>query len=109
MARACIPVSLLRAAGSPRRCRPSDHLVTVVGTRRLRAGLSRRYWIRCRRCDLEHGPYESWQAAWHDALHALIATRRRAAGRERTAAHDRPSQPMSTPVFRPRDVREGPR
>jgi hypothetical protein len=75
-----MPVFVLSSAmaGAPRRyCRPSDHLVTVVRARRLRDGLSRRYWIRCRLCDLEHGPYTDWQAAWLDAWAAQIATRRR--------------------------------
>jgi hypothetical protein len=67
----------------PRYCRPSDHLVTVVGARRLRDGLSKRYWIRCRLCDLEHGPYTDWQAAWLAAWGAQIATRRRDKDRDR--------------------------
>jgi hypothetical protein len=74
--------------GARRRyCRPSDHLVTVVRARRLRDGLSKRYWIRCRLCDLEHGPYTDWQAAWLDAWGAQIATRRRE--RSRRPASDR--------------------
>jgi hypothetical protein len=65
-------------AGARRRfCRPSDHVVTVVAARRLRTGLRKRYWIRCRLCDLEHGPYTDWQAAWLDVWSAQIATRRR--------------------------------
>lgn len=74
-------VSLLRAARRRHYCRPSDHLLSVVGARRARDGLSKRYWIRCRACDLEHGPYDSWQAAWNDALRAQFATRRRGASR----------------------------
>jgi hypothetical protein len=71
--------------GARRRyCRPSDHLVTVVGARRLRSGLSKQYWIRCRLCDLEHGPYTSWRAAWLDAWGAQIATRRSRRSRERS-------------------------
>jgi hypothetical protein len=61
----------------PRReCDSRDHLVTVVGRRRVRDGLSRRYWIRCRVCDFEQGPYTRWQAAWLDAWSAQIAARR---------------------------------
>jgi hypothetical protein len=75
-------VSLLRA-GSPRaHCRVSDHLVSVAGTHRVRDGLAKRYWIRCRLCDFEHGPYDSWQAAWHDAVRAQIAARGHAVSRE---------------------------
>jgi hypothetical protein len=71
--------------GTRRRyCHPSDHLVTVVAARRLRSGLSKQYWIRCRLCDLEHGPYTNWQAAWLDAWGAQIATRRRDADRGRS-------------------------
>jgi hypothetical protein len=64
----------------PRHCPPSEHLVTVVRTRRLRDGLGNRYWIRCRLCDLEQGPYTDWQAAWLAAWRAQIATRRSATG-----------------------------
>jgi hypothetical protein len=78
-----VPFSLI--GGARRRyCRPSDHLVTVVAARRLRSGLSKRYWIRCRVCDLEHGPYTNWQAAWLDAWGAQIATRRRETDRGRS-------------------------
>jgi hypothetical protein len=63
--------------GSSPQCGLSEHLVTVVGTRSLRAGLSKRYWIRCRVCEFEHGPYDSWRAAWLDALGAQVAARRR--------------------------------
>jgi hypothetical protein len=63
--------------GRRRYCRPSDHLVTVVGARRLRDGLRRRYWIRCRFCDLDHGPYDDWHTAWLEAFRAQAVTRRR--------------------------------
>jgi hypothetical protein len=76
MAGAYALVSLLRAVRPRRYCPPSDHLMSVVGARRVRDGLSKRYWIRCRACDLEHGPYDDWQAAWRDALQAQIVTRR---------------------------------
>jgi hypothetical protein len=79
---ACVALLLARAARAPRYCPPSDHLVTVVGRHRLRDGLGKRYWIRCRVCDLEHGPYDDWQAAWRDALQAQIAMRRRRASAE---------------------------
>jgi hypothetical protein len=85
MAAALIIVSVLRAVWPRRYCDPSEHLVTVVATRRLRDGLGKRYWIRCRVCDLEHGPYEGWQAAWHDALEAQIAARPHAVRRRRSA------------------------
>jgi hypothetical protein len=68
--------TLLRVARR-RSCRPGDHLVTVVGEHRLRQGLSKRYWIRCRVCDFEQGPYTDWQAAWLDAWRTQIETRRR--------------------------------
>jgi hypothetical protein len=77
-------VSLVRAARPRRYCRPTDHLPTVVGRRRVRDALSKQYWIRCRVCDLEHGPYDDWQAAWLDAFRAQIATRRRAVSRTRS-------------------------
>jgi hypothetical protein len=67
--------TLLRAARHS--CRPSDHLVTVVGEHRIRDGLSKRYWIRCRVCDLKQGPYDDWQAAWLDAWRTQFETRRR--------------------------------
>jgi hypothetical protein len=66
-----------RAARPRRHCAPNDHLVTVIGARRVRHRLDKHYWIRCRRCDLEHGPYGDWQAAWHAAWRAQIAVRRR--------------------------------
>jgi hypothetical protein len=69
-------LGLLRAVQRRRYCPPSDHLVTVVGARRVRDGLSQRYWIRCRLCDLEHGPYDNWQAAWHDIVRTQITTAR---------------------------------
>jgi hypothetical protein len=56
-----------------RYCPPSDHLVTVVGRRRVRDGLRKRYWIRCRMCDLEHGPYDEWQDAWLDLMQGPVA------------------------------------
>jgi hypothetical protein len=68
--------NLLRLARR-RSCGPDDHLVTVVGEHRLRHGLSKRYWIRCRVCDFEQGPYTDWQAAWLDAWRTQIETRRR--------------------------------
>ncbi|HTE61808.1 MAG TPA: hypothetical protein VK631_15755 [Solirubrobacteraceae bacterium] len=74
----------LLPAARRRACRPSDHLVCVVGRHRVRDGLSKRYWIRCRRCDLERGPYDDWQAAWLDAWRTQIALRRRAGGRSRS-------------------------
>lgn len=64
-------------AARPRRCDPSDHVVTVVRVRRLRGGLGSRYWIRCRRCGLEDGPYAEWQAAWLDVWRQQIAMRGR--------------------------------
>jgi hypothetical protein len=67
--------ALLRR-GRRRECGPRDHLVTVVGERRVRGGLVRRYWIRCRVCDFEQGPYTHWQAAWLDAWRTQIAARR---------------------------------
>jgi hypothetical protein len=69
--------SLLRAARRRSYCPPSDHWLTVVRARRVRDGLIQRYWIRCRVCDLDHGPYDNWQAAWQDAVQAQIATRAR--------------------------------
>lgn len=73
--------TLLRR-GRRSECAPRDHLVTVVGERRFRDGLARRYWIRCRVCDFEQGPYTHWQAAWLDAWRTQIAARRcEAAGR----------------------------
>jgi hypothetical protein len=75
MAAAYVVVSVLRAAWRRRYCRPGDHLVRVVGTRRVRDGLDKRYWIRCRACDLEDGPYDSWQAAWQEVLRMQIAAR----------------------------------
>jgi hypothetical protein len=84
MAAAYIIVGLLRAAWRRRYCLPSEHLVTVVGTHRVRDGLGKRYWIRCRVCDLERGPYDTWQAAWQDVLRMQIAARRGAVSRERS-------------------------
>jgi hypothetical protein len=66
-------VSAIAGARSSARRSPG-HLLTVVGRRRLRDGLSRRYWIRCRLCDLDLGPYTDWQAAWLDAWRPRIAT-----------------------------------
>jgi hypothetical protein len=63
-------------AARRRHCVPGDHLVTVVGAPQMRDGEDKTYWIRCRKCDLEHGPYGDWQAAWHDAWRAQIAVRR---------------------------------
>jgi hypothetical protein len=81
-------------AAWPRRCcPPGDHLLTVVGTRRVRDGLGKRYWIRCRFCDFEHGPYDSWRAAWLDALGAQIAARQHAVSRERSLAQQRRMTP----------------
>jgi hypothetical protein len=59
-----------------RRCDPSEHLVTVVGRRRMRDALGKRYWIRCQLCDLSHGPYDEWEAAWQELLRAQVAARR---------------------------------
>jgi hypothetical protein len=67
--------------------------VTVVGTHRVRDGLAKRYWIRCRFCDFQHGPYDSWQAAWNVALGAQIVARQRAVFRERSL----PQQHRMTP------------
>jgi hypothetical protein len=67
--------TLLRR-GRARECAPGDHLVTVVRERRVRDGLARRYWIRCRVCGFERGPYTHWQAAWLDAWRTQIAARR---------------------------------
>jgi hypothetical protein len=76
MVSARMVASLLRR-GRRHECDPRDHLVTVVAERRFRDGLNRRYWIRCRLCDFEQGPYVHWQAAWLDAWRAQIAARRR--------------------------------
>jgi hypothetical protein len=86
MAGAYALVGVLRALRRRRYCRPSDHLLSVVSARRVRDGLIKRYWIRCRACDLEEGPYDSWQAAWHDALRTQIAMRRGGVSRRRSKA-----------------------
>jgi hypothetical protein len=76
-------------------CDPTEHLVTVVGRRRMRDGLRERYWIVCELCDLSLGPYDGWEAAWIELIReqpALIRPGVGSAAREAGGARARPDR-----------------
>jgi hypothetical protein len=94
LAGACALVVLVRLTTQRRTCPPGEHLVSVVGARRLRHVLGKRYRIRCLLCDLNVGPYDSWHVAWAESFRMRMETRR-------GVSSDRPSPLLSNDVTRP--------
>jgi hypothetical protein len=93
LAGACALFVLVLVTMQRRTCPPGEHLVTVVGARRLRHALGKRYWIRCLLCDVNVGPYDSWHVAWAEAFRLRLETRRGVSG-------DRPTRLPSNEITR---------
>jgi hypothetical protein len=67
-----------------------QHYSVVIGSRRVRDGFRKRYWIKCWNCDLDHGPFaDQLNATDRQAALDHMQQQLRLAAAERSTRNDR--------------------